>query len=177
MRKEEGRKTFLPTEPPFGLSFTFYTETMSLTEKINADIKTAMLAKDKERLAALRDIKSKLLLEATSGGSGEVSDEAAGKIVLKLYKQRMDTYNIYKEQNREDLAADEMMQAKVIEEYMPKMMSDDEVRAAIEAKIAAVGASGPQDMGKVMGPVSGELAGKADGKRVAELVKEALARL
>lgn len=148
---------------------------MSLTERINQDIKTAMLAKDKDRLAALRDVKSKLMLEATSG-SGEVTEEAANKIVLKLYKQRMDTYQLYVEQNREDLASDELMQAKVIEEYMPKMMSDDEIRAAIAAKIAQVGATGPQDMGKVMGPISGELAGKADGKRVAELVKEALAK-
>ncbi|MES2557682.1 MAG: GatB/YqeY domain-containing protein [Bacteroidota bacterium] len=148
---------------------------MSLTERINQDIKTAMLAKDKDRLAALRDVKSKLMLEATSG-SGEVTEEAANKIVLKLYKQRMDTYQLYVEQNREDLASDELLQAKVIEEYMPKMMSDDEVRAVIAAKIAQVGATGPQDMGKVMGPVSGELAGKADGKRVAELVKEALAK-
>lgn len=148
---------------------------MSLTERINQDIKTAMLAKDKERLAALRDIKSKLMLEATSG-SGEVTEEAANKIVLKLHKQRMDTYQLYIEQNREDLASDELSQAKVIEEYLPKMLSDDEIRAAIAARIAEVGATGPQDMGKVMGPVSGALAGKADGKRVAELVKEALAK-
>jgi uncharacterized protein YqeY len=150
---------------------------MSLTEKINQDIKTAMLAKDKERLAALRDIKSKLLLEATAGSTGEVSQEAENKIVLKLHKQRMDTYELYIAQNREDLAVDELAQAKVIEEYLPKMMSDDEVRAAIATQIAAVSATGPQDMGKVMGPVSGKLAGKADGKRVAELVKEALANL
>jgi len=148
---------------------------MSLTERINQDIKTAMLAKDKDRLSALRDIKSKLMLEATSG-SGEVSEEAANKIVLKLHKQRTDTYALYIEQNREDLAADELSQAKVIEEYLPKMMNDDEIREVIAAKIAAVGATGPQDMGKVMGPVSGQLAGKADGKRVAELVKEALAK-
>ncbi len=146
---------------------------MSLTERINQDIKTAMLAKDKERLFALRDIKSKLMLEATSG-NGEVSEEAANKIVLKLYKQRMDTYALYIEQNREDLAVDEISQARVIEEYMPKQMNDDEIRAVILAKINAVGASGPKDMGKIMGPVSAELAGKADGKRVAELVKEAL---
>lgn len=150
---------------------------MSLTERINQDIKTAMLAKDKERLAALRDIKSKLLLEATAGSTGEVSQEAENKIVLKLHKQRMDTYELYIAQNREDLAVDELAQAKVIEEYLPKMMSVDEVRAAIAEQIAAVSASGPQDMGKVMGPVSGKLAGKADGKRVAELVKEALANL
>jgi uncharacterized protein YqeY len=149
---------------------------MNFTERINQDIKTAMLAKDKERLAALRDIKSKLLLEATSG-SGEVSDEAANKIVLKLYKQRMDTYALYVDQARQDLADEELFQAKVIEEYMPKMMSDDEIKAAIAAKIAEVGASGPSDIGKIMGPINGQLAGKADGKRVAELVKEALANL
>lgn len=131
---------------------------MSLTEKINQDIKTAMLAREKERLAALRDIKSKLLLEATAG-TGEVSEEAANKIVLKLHKQRMDTYQLYVEQGRQDLADEEIFQAKVIEEYLPKMMSDDEIRAAISTQIEAVGASGPQDMGKVMGPVSGKLAG------------------
>jgi uncharacterized protein YqeY len=150
---------------------------MSLTERINQDIKSAMLAKDKERLAALRDIKSKLLLEATAGSTGEVSQETENKIVLKLHKQRIDTYELYIAQNREDLAVDELAQAKVIEEYLPKMMSDDEVRAVIAEQIAAVSASGPQDMGKVMGPVSGKLAGKADGKRVAELVKEVLAIL
>ncbi|WP_343748399.1 GatB/YqeY domain-containing protein [Fluviicola sp.] len=150
---------------------------MNFTERINQDIKNAMLAKEKERLAALRDIKSKLLLEATSGGSGEVSEEAANKIVLKLHKQRMDTYHLYVEQNRSDLADEELFQAKVIEEYLPKMMSDDEIRQVIAAKIAEIGASGPQDMGKVMGPVNGQLAGKADGKRVSELVKEALANL
>jgi len=149
---------------------------MSFTEKINQDIKSAMLAKEKERLEALRDIKSKLMLEATSG-AGEVSEETANKIVMKLHKQRMETYDLYVEQGRQDLADVEMFQAKVIEAYLPKMMSDDEIRAAISAKIQEVGAAGPSDMGKVMGPVSGQLAGKADGKRVAELVKEALANL
>jgi uncharacterized protein YqeY len=149
---------------------------MSLTEKINQDIKSAMLAKEKERLAALRDIKSKLLLEATSG-SGEVSEDVANKIVLKLHKQRMDTYKLYVEQGRQDLADEEMFQAKVIEEYLPKMLSDDEIKAVISSKIQEVGATGPSDMGKVMGPVNAQLAGQADGKRVAELVKEALASL
>jgi uncharacterized protein YqeY len=148
---------------------------MSFTEKINADIKTAMLAKDKERLAALRDIKSKLLLEATSG-SGEVSEEAAMKIVLKLHKQRMETYTLYVEQNREDLAADEIFQAKVIEEYMPKMMSEDEIRAEVTSAIVLTGAASPQDMGKVMGVLTGKLAGKADGKVISTLVKEALSK-
>lgn len=150
---------------------------MNFTEKINQDIKNAMLAKEKERLAVLRDIKSKLLLEATSGGSGELTEEVANKIVLKLHKQRMETYQIYVDQGRADLAEEELFQAKVLEDYLPKMMSDDEVRAVIAAKIAEIGASGPQDMGKVMGPVSGQLSGKADGKRVSELVKEALANL
>jgi hypothetical protein len=149
---------------------------MSLTEKINQDIKSAMLAKEKERLAALRDIKSKLLLEATSG-SGEVSEDVANKIVLKLHKQRMDTYKLYVEQGRQDLADEEMFQAKVIEEYLPKMLSDDEIKAVVSSKIQEVGATGPSDMGKVMGPVNAQLAGQADGKRVAELVKEALASL
>lgn len=149
---------------------------MSFTETINSAIKTAMLAKDKERLAALRDIKSKLLLEATSGGSGEVSEEAAMKICMKLHKQRMETYELYVAQNREDLAADELFQAKVIEEYLPKMLSEDEVRAEVIAAIAQTGASGPQEMGKVMGVLSGKLAGKADGKLIASLVKEQLAK-
>jgi uncharacterized protein YqeY len=149
---------------------------MSFTETINTAIKTAMLAKDKERLAALRDIKSKLLLEATSGGSGEVSEEAAMKICMKLHKQRMETYDLYIAQNREDLAADELFQAKVIEEYLPKMLSEDEIRAEVAAAIAQSGASGPQEMGKVMGVLSVKLAGKADGKIIAALVKEALAK-
>ena len=149
---------------------------MSFTEKINADIKTAMLAKDKEKLAVLRDIKSKLLLEATSGTGGEISEETAMKICMKLHKQRMETYEIYTTQNREDLAADELFQAQVIEEYLPKMMSEAEVRAEVIAAIAITGASGPQEMGKVMGVLSRKLAGKADGKLIAALVKEELAK-
>ncbi len=149
---------------------------MSFTETINTAIKTAMLARDKERLAALRDIKSKLLLEATSGGSGEVSEEIAMKICMKLHKQRIETYDLYIAQNREDLAADELFQAKVIEEYLPKMLSEDEVRAEVIAAIAQTGASGPQEMGKVMGVLSGKLAGKADGKMIAALVKEELTK-
>jgi uncharacterized protein len=148
---------------------------MSFTDKINADIKTAMLAKEKDKLAALRDIKSKLLLEATSG-SGEVSEETAMKIVMKLHKQRMETYQLYQEQNREDLAADELFQAKVIEAYMPQMMSEAEVQAEVEQAIVSTGASSPQDMGKVMGVLSGKLAGKADGKLIANLVKQALSK-
>ncbi len=148
---------------------------MNFTERLNQDIKNAMLAKEKERLAALRDIKSKLLLEATSGGSGEITDAVANKIVVKLYKQRMDTYKIYIEQNRPDLAEEEMIQAKVIEEYMPKMLSEEEVKAVIVSKIAELNAEGMKDMGKVVGAVNGQLAGSADGKMVADLVKQLLA--
>ena len=147
---------------------------MGFTELINEDIKKAMLAREKEKLAALRDIKSKLLLEATSG-NGEVSEEAAMKICMKLHKQRTETYELYVAQNRQDLADDELFQAKVIEAYLPKMMSEDEVRASVAAAIESLGATGPQDMGKVMGVLSGKLAGKADGKLIATLVKEMLA--
>ena len=147
---------------------------MSFTDRINADIKSAMLAKEKERLAALRDINSKLLLEATSGGSGEVSEDTAMKICLKLHKQRMETYELYNQQGRADLAEEELFQAKVIEEYLPKMLSEAEIKVEVEAAVAQVGATGPQDMGKVMGVLTGKLAGKADGKVIAALVKEVL---
>ncbi|MFT6503397.1 MAG: hypothetical protein ACJASQ_003532 [Crocinitomicaceae bacterium] len=146
---------------------------MAFIDTINADIKAAMLAREKDKLAALRDIKSKLLLEATSG-SGEVSDEAAMKIVMKLYKQRTETYDLYIKEGREDLAADEKFQAGVIGAYMPEMMSEEDIKVEVDAAIATTGASGPQDMGKVMGMLSGKLAGKADGKIIADLVKKAL---
>jgi uncharacterized protein YqeY len=149
---------------------------MTFTDRINNDIKQAMLAKDKDRLAAIRDIKSKLLLEATSGGSGEVSEEAAMKICMKLHKQRMETYDLYIAQGREDLAADELFQAKVIEAYLPKMLSEDEVLAEVKAAIQSTGASSPQDMGKVMGMLTSKLAGKADGKLISTLVKQELAK-
>ena len=148
---------------------------MSFTEQINADIKQAMLSKDKDKLAVLRDIKAKLLLEATSGSGSEISDDVAMKICLKLHKQRMETYEIYKTQGREDLAADELFQAQVLETYLPKMLTEEEVKVEVAAAISAVNASGPQDMGKVMGVLTPKLAGKADGKVIASLVKELLA--
>ena len=144
-------------------------------DQINADIKAAMLAKEKEKLAALRDIKSKLLLEATSGGSGgEVSEETAMKVVMKLHKQRVETYELYVEQGRQDLADEEKFQAEVMESYLPEMMSEEEVRAEAADAIAATGAAGPQDMGKVMGMLTKKLAGKADGKIIANAVKSLL---
>lgn len=146
---------------------------MTFTERINADIKTAMLAREKGKLEALRDIKSKLMLEATSG-AGEVTEETAMKIVMKLHKQRMETYALYMEQNREDLAKDEIFQAEIIEQYLPKMMSEEEIKVEVLQAIQQTGAAGPKDMGKVMGVLTSKLAGKADGKVVSSLVKEAL---
>lgn len=147
---------------------------MSLTAKINDDIKAAMKAREKDKLNALRDIKSKLLLEATSGGD-EISEAEENKIIMKLYKQRIDTHKLYVEQGREDLAKDEKFQAEIIESYMPKMMSETEIKEAVANAIENTGAEGPKDMGKVMGILSKELAGKADGKLVADIVKKSLA--
>jgi len=144
---------------------------MSLTKQINEDIKKAMLAKEKEKLATLRDIKAKLLIEATSG-KGEVDEALENKVILRLHKQRMDSYNVYVEQGRNDLAESELEEAKIIEEYLPKMMSEDEIREKVIKTIAELGASGPQDMGKVMGGLTKALAGKADGKILSTLVKE-----
>ncbi|PHR45097.1 MAG: glutamyl-tRNA amidotransferase [Fluviicola sp.] len=146
---------------------------MSLTDQINNDIKEAMKAKEKERLGALRDIKAKLLNEATSG-NGEMDESKENKIILKLHKQRMDTYKVYMEQGREDLAKEEMFEAKIIENYMPKMMDESEVLGAVKQAISDLGASGPQDMGKVMGTLTKQLAGKADGKLISTLVKQEL---
>jgi len=148
---------------------------MTFTEKINADIKSAMLAKEKEKLAALRDIKSKLLLESTSG-NGEVTEEAALKIIMKLHKQRMETYALYIEQNREDLASEELNQAKVIEAYLPKMLTEDEIRLEVKRVISELGVSSAQEIGKVMGVLTKELAGKADGKIISSLAKEELSK-
>ena len=144
------------------------------TDKINKSIKEAMIAKDKNRLATLRDIKSKLLLEATSGGGSDVSDEVATKICLKLYKQRKETHQLYVEQNREDLAAEELAQAAVIEEFLPKMLTEDEIIAEVSDTITQLGANGMQDMGKVMGHLSKKLAGKADGKLISVHVRKQL---
>ncbi len=146
---------------------------MSFTSMINEAIKKAMLARDKVRLEPLRDIKSKLLLESTSG-NGEVSEETALKICLKLHKQRIETYDLYIAQNRADLAEVELLQANVIQEFLPKMLSAEDIKIEVIAAISQTGASGPQDMGKVMGILSAKLAGKADGKIIASLVKEEL---
>jgi len=148
---------------------------MSLTEQINGDIKAAMLAREKEKLEALRAVKAALLLEGTKDGSGEVSEEVALSIVQKLVKQRKDASTIFKEQGREDLAKDEDFQIGVLSVYLPEQMGEEEVRKIVQETITQSGASGPQDMGKVMGPVMGKLKGKADGALISQLVKEELA--
>jgi uncharacterized protein len=150
---------------------------MSLTTKINDDIKAAMLAKEKEKLAALRAIKAALLLEATKeGGDGSVSEDAELAILKKLHKQRVDAFKIYTEQGRADLAQEEDFQAKVIEAYLPEQMSEEQVRKVVEETIGEVGASGPQDMGKVMGVVMKKLNGKAEGGLISSVVKSALSK-
>ena len=151
---------------------------MSLTKTINADIKKAMLAREKDKLEALRAIKSALLLEATKeGAGGEISAEVEAAIVQKLYKQRMDALAIYKEQNREDLAVVEEQQAQVIKTYLPAQMSEEEVIKTVQETISVLGASGPSDMGKVMGAVMGKLKGKADGGLISSTVKGELGKM
>ncbi len=149
---------------------------MNLTEIINQDIKKAMLAKEKEKLEALRAVKAALLIEATKDSGGEISDATGIDIIQKLVKQRKDASAIYKQQGREDLAKDEDFQIEVLSVYLPEQMSEDEVRKAVQDAITQVGASGLQDMGKVMGLVMGKLKGKADGKLISTLVKEELSK-
>lgn len=148
---------------------------MGLIDQINDDIKTAMRARDKHTLEALRAIKAALLLEGTkAGASDEVPEDIANKMLQKLHKQRAEAAEIYRSQGREDLAGDEVAQAAVIEKYLPEAMSEDELKTALAEIISKVGATAPSDMGKVMGVASKQLAGKADGKTISELVKQLL---
>ena len=148
---------------------------MNLADQINEDIKTAMKGGDKDKLMALRDIKSKILLEATKDGSSEVTDDKVMSILTKLNKQRMESIEIFKTQGREDLVEEEQKQAAVIQAYLPQPMSTEELEKAVKEIIAQVGATGPGDMGKVMGVASKSLSGKADGKAISEMVKACLA--
>lgn len=149
---------------------------MDLKERIDADIKAAMLAREKDKLNALRAIKSAILLELTKEGGQSGLDEAVGmRILQKLHKQRMESAAIYHQQSRGDLANEEEVQAKVIEAYLPKRMSDAEVDAAVREVITALGASSMADMGKVMGEANKRMAGKADGSMIAGVVKRLLA--
>ena len=147
-----------------------------LFDQISEDIKKAMLAKDKVALDALRGVKKEFLEAKTAkGGDGELADDVAMKILAKMVKQRKESAAIYNEQNRPELAAEEMAQANVIEEYLPKALSEEELTVVLKEIIARVGASSPKEMGKVMGVASKELAGKADGKVISAKVRELLA--
>ncbi|OEK02543.1 glutamyl-tRNA amidotransferase [Roseivirga sp. 4D4] len=148
---------------------------MSLKQQIEADIKTAMLAKQKDELQALRAIKSMILLaETEKGNDGSVSVDAELKLLMKAVKQRKDSAQIYKDQGRDDLMETELKEIAVIEKYLPKQLSEDEIRSELVKIIEQMGASGPQDMGKVMGMASKALAGKADGKTISGIVKSIL---
>jgi uncharacterized protein YqeY len=148
---------------------------MSLKQQIDSDIKKAMLAKSKEELEALRSIKSLILLaETDKGAAAEISAEVENKLLMKAAKQRKESADIFQQQNRVDLADKELFQLEVINRYLPKQLSEQEIENAIKAIIQQVGAKGPQDMGKVMGTATKMLAGQADGKVISDIVKKIL---
>lgn len=148
---------------------------MNLFDRVSEDIKKAMLAREKVRLEALRGVKKEFLEAKTAkGAGGELSDETAMKILIKMVKQRKESANIYKENNRPELADNELAEAAVIEEYLPKQLSPEELEAELRDIIKEVGAEGPKDMGKVMGAATKKLAGRADGKIISAKVKELL---
>lgn len=148
---------------------------MELFDIISNDIKEAMKAKDKVALDTLRNIKKALLEAKTAPGAGDtVSDETAIKIIQKLAKQGKESAELFKSQNREELATEELAQVAVMEKYLPKQMSEEEITAALKEIIAQVGADKPQDMGKVMGVATKQFAGKADGKTISAIVKKLL---
>ena len=149
---------------------------MSLFDQISSDIKAAMLARDKQRLEALRGVKKEFLEAKTAKGSdGDLPDETAMKILVKMVKQRKDSAQIDIEQNRPELAEGELAEAKIIEEYLPQQMTEEELETALKAIIAEIGATSAKDMGKVMGIATKQLAGKAEGKAISAKVKELLA--
>ena len=149
---------------------------MNLFDQVSNDIKSAMLAKDKVRLEALRGNKKEFLEAKTAkGADGELTDDMAMKILAKMVKQRKESAQIYTEQNRPDLAEPELAEAAVIETYLPKQMTEEELTEALKAIIAQVGATTPQEMGKVMGVATKQLAGRADGRAISAKVKELLA--
>ena len=147
---------------------------MSMELQIQQDIKAAMLAKEKVRLESLRAIKAAIVLAKTADGSESIADEAVVKIIQKLVKQRKETAEIYKQQNREELAAQELAEAAAMEVYLPKQLGEEELEAELKKIIAQVGAAGPQDMGKVMGTATKALAGKAEGRMISAMVKKLL---
>ncbi|GAB1360581.1 GatB/YqeY domain-containing protein [Porphyromonadaceae bacterium] len=148
---------------------------MNLFDTINEEIKKAMLAKEKTRLETLRFVKKEFLEAKTAKGSnGELTDDQALKIIQKMVKQRKETAIIYAEQNRPDLAENELAEVAVLETFLPKAMSEEDLTLALTSIIEEVGAAGMKDMGKVMGVASKKLAGKADGKAINEKVKQLL---
>ncbi|MEO1253748.1 MAG: GatB/YqeY domain-containing protein [Bacteroidota bacterium] len=148
---------------------------MSLKSTIESEIKQAMLSKDKDRLRALRAIKSQILLaETEKGGSDELSEESEMKLLTKAAKQRRDSIEVFEKQERNDLAATEKAELAVIESFLPQQLSETEVEVEVKKVIEEVGASGPQDMGKVMGIATKKLSGKADGKIISSLAKKLL---
>ena len=145
---------------------------------ISADIKTAMMAREKVALETLRGIKKEFLeVKTAKGGDGNLTDEQALKILQKLQKQRKESAQIFAEQGRNDLAENELAEAKVIEKYLPAQMDDEALKLALNEVIAQVGAKGPQDMGKVMGIASKQLAGKCEGRRISEMLKALLSSM
>ena len=149
---------------------------MELFDQISADIKSAMLAKDRVRLDTLRGVKKEFLEAKTApGADGNLSNDTATKILVKMVKQRKESAQIYEGQNRPELAAEELAQAAIIEEYLPKQLTEEELTAELKTIIARVGATSAKEMGKVMGVASKELAGRAEGKAISAKVKELLA--
>ena len=148
---------------------------MNLYDQVSEDIKKAMLARERVRLEALRGAKKEFLEAKTAkGANGELSDETAVKIIVKMVKQRKESAKIYEENNRPELAENELAEASVLEEYLPKQLTADELAAELKVIITEVGASGPRDMGKVMGVASKRLAGRAEGRAISEAVKQLL---
>ena len=151
---------------------------MSLEQKIMADLKTAMLAKDEKGLRSLRAIKAAILLAKTSeGAGGGLKEDDETRLLQKLVKQRKDSLEIYQQQNRTDLAQKELEEIEIIEKFLPKQLSVDELKQELSNIIIEVGASSPADMGKVMGAATRKLAGKADGKSISVMVKELLSKI
>ena len=149
---------------------------MSLEKEIMSEMKNAMKSKDQIALRALRAIKSALIIHKTNKGSSEnISSEDEMKLLQKLVKQRKDSADIFKKQNREDLAKPELDEVKVISKFLPEAMSEYEIESVVKETISNLGADGIKDMGKVMGVVSGKLAGKADGKTISTIVRNNLA--
>ena len=147
---------------------------MSLEQNIMAKMKDAMKAKDEASLRGLRAIKAAILLAKTSGGSGEITADDEIKLLQKLVKQRKDSLEIFQQQNRTDLAQKEQEEIAVIEQFLPKQLDGEELKAIIAEIVAQVGATSAADMGKVMGVASKQLAGQADGKTISAVVKELL---